>query len=127
MEKSNIKIGVISFSAAILMMAVMSLMGVVTIGLGSVNNFEEQNIDFIQVQSNRYLVSTLKETLPVYYETLVNSTELDTAQKTSLKLLYLPVINEFIETGEIRLIDKGNSLKHLIINDTLRAELKSES
>ena len=88
------------------------------------DTFTNKEPEFIKIMQQRSLVNTLKESLPVYYQSLMSNPELNIEQKQSLEFLYLPVINKFIETGEIHLIDKSNTIKHSIINGTLRATIK---
>ena len=102
----------------------MTSTGIIELGIGSNVPFAKSEPDFIKTIQQNSMVSALKESLPVYYKSLINDPELDKEQKQSLEYMYLPVIKKFIETGDIKLIDESNLIKDLIINGTLRAELK---
>ena len=124
METNYVKLGITSFIALALTVILMTSTGIIELGVGSNVPFAKKEPDFMKTMQQNSLVNTLKESLPVYYKSLINDPKLDKEQRQSLEYMYLPVINKFIETGDIELIDKSNSIKHLIINGTLRAELK---
>lgn len=124
MEPNYIKMGITSFIALALTLVIATSTGIIELGIGSNVPFAKKEPDFLKKMQQNSLVNTLKESLPVYYKSLVEDPKLDKEQKQSLEYMYLPLINEFIKTGDILLIDKSNSIKHLIINGTLRAELK---
>jgi hypothetical protein len=100
--------------------------GLISVKLGSRLTFDNSEPDFMKNSQQNVLVSTLKKSLPAYVEQVISDPALDEDQITSLKLLYRPVINDFIKTGDIALIDKSNSIKQLIVHGQLRAQLKGE-
>lgn len=126
METNYIKMGITSLLALVLTVVLMTSTGIIDLKLGSSFSFNSNEPDFRKSMQQNSLINTLKKSLPAYYEQVISDPELDKEQIESLKLMYLPVINEFIKTGNIALIDKSNSIKNLIVNGELRAKLTRE-
>jgi hypothetical protein len=110
--------GVIASTIAfIFALVVVVKMGVVDVGFGSYspnseNSFEQRNIA-------RNMTAALKESLPVYANHLITERNLSAEQIDSLRALYLPLIEEYIKTGEKSLIEKANLSKMLILNEKI--------
>mgnify|MGYP000624351711 CR=1 FL=1 len=73
-----------------------------------------------QKQTNINAVTrALQQSLPYYYKHLLDDPTLTAIQKSSLENGYMPVIEEFIESGDPKLIEKAEHLKRLIMDGTI--------
>ncbi len=88
--------------------------------------FDEGYQSFEQSIEQREMISALKESMPLLAKSVLTNPNLDDSQVESLRLLYLPLINDFVDTGEPKLIQKAQAIKDLIINGELRASIDSK-
>ncbi len=88
--------------------------------------FDDNYQDFEQSMEQREMISALKESMPLLAKSVLTNPKLDDSQIKSLKLLYLPLINDFVDTGEPKLIQKAQAIKNLIINGELLASVDSK-
>lgn len=88
--------------------------------------FDDRLESFEQSSEKRAMISALRESMPLLAQSVISNPELDDSQVKSLKLLYLPLVNDFVKTRNPELIKKSLTIKNLIVNGELRAK-KSRS
>lgn len=122
MENTGIKLLLTFIIAQTIFIALLVQFNIVNISVGKQQYSNVQDPFLNRLEKAPY-ISALKYSLPAYYEQL-SKTDLTDSQRQSLELLYLPVINEFLTTGDLLLIDKANTIKDLVLKGTLSAEPK---
>lgn len=120
---STFKGGIAMLLAVTVATAILINVGAVDVSLGTGPAGEE---DFRAQVVQTEVRATLKKALPLYADALVTDPSLDEAQRESLRLLYLPVVNEYVKTGDNELVPKANILEELIVHGPLRATKTEE-
>lgn len=73
------------------------------------------------ISTQRDLVVALKESMPAYAKTIVTDHNLSDNDRESLVALYLPIVSQFVASGDPKLIKKARITKMLIINNKITA------